>query len=161
MRIFTPESLSLMQRQNQDTIDHLVTGLGAQAHFVAYAPPAFIGFRNGAYLQLSLNSPVDAGPGSSQYKLAALAFDGHVSHLIRPLLEYFPAEVNFDGVDFSSVVQMADGTKTFAVEFFLPLRVMRCYSSYDCTGQQLLDSGSTLINGERVSLDLQIAEGTN
>jgi len=159
MRIFTPESLALLQRQNQDTIDHLVKGLDAQAHFVPYAPPGFIGFRNGAYLQLSFNSPVDAAPGSSRYKLAALAFDEHISHLIRPLLDYFPAEVNFDGVDFSSVVQLADGTKTVAVEFLLPFRMMRCYASYDCTGQQLLDSSATLIDGERVYLDLQLAEG--
>jgi hypothetical protein len=29
-----------------------------------------------------------------------------------------------------------------------------------CTGQQLIDAGTVLINGERVGLDLQIAEGS-
>jgi hypothetical protein len=38
-------------------------------------------------------------------------------------------------------------------------QVFRCFEKYDCTGQQLLDASSVLINGERVSLDLQIAEG--
>jgi hypothetical protein len=47
-----------------------------------------------------------------------------------------------------------------AVEFFFPLAVLRCYESYDCTGQQLIDAGTVLINGERVSLDLQMAEGS-
>ena len=51
MRIFTPETLALLQRQNQDAIDRLVKGLDDQAHFFAYAAPAFIGFRQGAYLQ--------------------------------------------------------------------------------------------------------------
>ena len=37
--------------------------------------------------------------------------------------------------------------------------MMRCFASYDCTGQQLLDSGTVVINGERSALDLQIAEG--
>jgi hypothetical protein len=46
-----------------------------------------------------------------------------------------------------------------AVEFFFPVEALRCYETYDCTGQQLLDQGAVLINGERVSLDLQIAEG--
>ena len=46
-----------------------------------------------------------------------------------------------------------------AVEFFFPLLSLRCYEKYDCTGQQLLDAGTVLINGERVALDLQIAEG--
>lgn len=36
--------------------------------------------------------------------------------------------------------------------------MLRNYQQFDVTGQQLLDSGFVLINGERVSLDLQIAE---
>jgi hypothetical protein len=53
---------------------------------------------------------------------------------------------------------MLTGQGTEAVEFFFPVDALRCYEAYDCTGQQLIDQGSVLINGERVSLDLQIAE---
>ena len=161
MRILTPESLAGLQRQNQDAIDRLVKGLDSQAHFVAYAGPSFIGFRQGAYLQLSFRTSLEAPSGSSRYKLAALAFDEHVSHLIRPMLDYFPPEVDFDGVDFSSTVHLSDGSQAEAVEFFFPFRMMRCFATYDCTGQQLLDSGTVVINGERSALDLQIAEGKN
>ena len=161
MRIITPESLALLQRQNQDAIDRLVKGLDSQAHFFAYAAPTFIGFRQGAYLQLSFRTSLEAPPGSSRYKLAALAFDEHVSHLIRPMLDFFPPEVDFDGVDFSSTIHLSDGSQPMAVEFFFPFRMMRCFASYDCTGQQLLDSGTVVINGERSALDLQIAEGKN
>ncbi len=161
MRIFTPESLALLQRQNQDAIDRMVKALDAQAHFIAYVPPVFIGFRQSAYLQLSFQTSLDAVPASSRYKLAALAFDEHVSHLIRPTLNFFPQDVGFDGVDFSSTVRLSDGSETEAVEFFFPFRMMRCFASYDCTGQQLLDSGTVVINGERSALDLQIAEGKN
>jgi hypothetical protein len=38
------------------------------------------------------------------------------------------------------------------------MAAMRCYEQYDCTGQQLLNSGIVLINGERVGLELQVAE---
>ena len=161
MRILTPESLALLQRQNQDAIDRLVKGLDSQVHFFAYAAPTFIGFRQGAYLQLSFRTSLEAPSGSSRYKLAALAFDEHVSHLIRPLLDYFPPEVDFDGVDFSSTIRLSDGSQAESVEFFFPYRMMRCFASYDCTGQQLLDSGTVVINGERSALDLQIAEGKN
>ena len=41
MRIVTPESLAILQRQNQDAIDRMVKVLDAQAHFFAYAPPSF------------------------------------------------------------------------------------------------------------------------
>ncbi len=92
-RIITPESLAGLQRQNQDSIDRMVKALDAQAHFLPYAPPSFIGFRQGTYLQLSTSTSLEAGPASSRYKLAALAFDEHISHLIRPLLDYFPPDV--------------------------------------------------------------------
>ena len=161
LRIITPEVLAGLQRQNQDAVDQMAKALDPQAHFLAYAAPSFIGFRQGAYLQLSFRTPLDAAPSTSRYKLAALAFDDHVVHLIRPLLNYFPQEVAFDGVDFSTTVHLPDNSSVASVEFFLPLRMMRCFAAYDCTGQQLLDSGTVVINGERAALDLQIAEGKN
>ena len=161
MRIFTPESLAKLQLQNGDDIARITKNLDAQAHFFAYAPPTFIGFRQGAYLQLSFSTALNAPTGSSRYKLAALAFDEHVSHLIRPVLNYFPSDPDFDGIDFSSIIHLSDGASTVAVEYFFPFRMMRCFASYDCTGQQLLDSGTILINGERSALDLQVAEGKN
>ena len=81
--------------------------------------------------------------------------------LTAAVLNYFPQDADFDGIVFSSMIHVADGSSPEAVEFFLPFRVMRCFASYDCTGQQLLDSGTIVINGERAALDLQIAEGKN
>jgi hypothetical protein len=162
MRILTPDALAKLQTRYQDTIDRMMKSLDKEAHFVPYAPPSFIGFRQGAYLQLSINTPLDALTGSSRYKLAALAFDDQVSHLIRPLLEFFPGDVDFDGIDFSSVIHVKGGdAQTQSVEFFFPVRVMRCFAGYDCTGQQLIDAGTVLINGERSELNLQVAEGKN
>jgi hypothetical protein len=150
--------LAVLQGQNQDAIDQLVKGLDSQAHFYSYLSPSFIAFRQGAYLQLSVRTQLETGP-ASRYKLAALAFDEHISHLIRPLLNYFPPEVGFDGVDFSATVGASGSSTAQAVEFFLSYRMMRCFAAYDCTGQQLLDSGTVVIDGERAALDLQVAEG--
>ena len=161
MRIYTQEDLAKLQRQNDDAIGRMTKGLDKEAHFLAYAPPSFIGFRQGAYLQLSIATQLNAAVGTSRYKLAALAFDDHVSHLVRPLLNYFPGDPGFDGINFTSMIHVADGTSPLAVEFFFPFRTMRCFASYDCTGQQLIDSGTVVINGERSALDLQVAEGKN
>jgi hypothetical protein len=161
VRIITPDTLSLLQRENQETLDRLVNGLDSQAHFLSYSAPSFIAFRQGAYLQLSLAAPLQAASGTSRYKLAALAFDEHISHLIRPILDYFPSETKFDGIAFSTIIRLSDGSSGEAVEFFLRDRMMRCFAAYECTGQQLLDSGMVLINGERSALDLQVAEGKN
>ena len=161
LRIYTQEDLAKLQRQNQDAIERMTKGLDREAHFLAYAPPSFIGFRQGAYLQLSITTQLNAAAGTSRYKLAALAFDDHISHLVRPVLNYFPGDQGFDGINFTSMVHVADGSSPLAVEFFFPFRIMRCFASYDCTGQQLIDSGTVVINGERSALDLQVAEGKN
>jgi hypothetical protein len=161
MRIFTPEALAKLQRQNDDAVTRMTKAVNQQAHFLPYAAPTFIGFRQGAYLQLSITTNLSAPAGTSRYKLAALAFDEHISHLVRPVLNYFSQDADFDGIVFSSMIHIADGSSPEAVEFFFPFRVMRCFASYDCTGQQLLDAGTIVINGERAALDLQIAEGKN
>jgi hypothetical protein len=162
VRDTSPQALSALQASNQQVVDQIAKELDPQVHFVAYAPPKFVAFRQGIYLELSLNSTLPASAAGSRYKLAAMAFDDHVAHLIRPLLTYFKDEQKFDGLGFSTTVHLAGkaaaGTSQ-AVEFYFPLSSLRCYEKYDCTGQQLLDAGTVLINGERVALDLQIAEG--
>ena len=45
-----------------------------------------------------------------------------------------------------------------AVEFIFPLKLLSAYADFDATGQQLIEASFILINGERVSLDLQVAE---
>lgn len=163
VRDSSPEALKKLQNSYQASLDRMVQDLDAQAHFVRYAPPAFIPFHNGLYLQLSVTSTLPESAAGSQYKLAALAFDQHIAHLIRPVLAYFKEERgDFDGVDFSASVRLGTGQtsdgSSVAVELILPQNMLRAYERFDCTGQQLIDSGFVLINGERVGLNLQIAE---
>ena len=153
----------------QESADKVLKELEAQAEFVSYAPPTVVAFRKGAYLEFSLNSKLPANATGSRYKLAALAFDDHVAHLIRPIMAHFQGnEVEIDGISFSTNLHAssvaAAGAKAGvsgaieAVEFFLPMESLRCYENFDCTGQQLINAGTVLINGERISLDLQTAE---
>ena len=52
----------------------------------------------------------------------------------------------FDGVDFSSVIHVKNSDdKTESVKFFFPIRMMRCFVSYDCTGQQLINAGTCVM----------------
>jgi hypothetical protein len=161
-RDISPDAVKNRQKSYQPDLDRMVQVLNSQAHFVSDAPPAFMPFHNGLYLQLSLTTTLPNAADGSQYRLAALAFDRHVAHLIRPVLEYFRARDDFDGIDFSTSVRLAgnaspDATPV-AVEFIFPLGLLRSYAQFDCTGQQLIDASFVRINGERVSLNLQIAE---
>ena len=159
------QALATLQSGLKPILDSMVKELDPQAHFVSYAAPNFIAFRGGAYLELSLNTTLPEPPTASRYRLAALAFDDDVAHLLRPVLGYFKEDTQFDGIGFSANLHLAGkgaaGQSSQAVEFFFPFSALRCYERYDCTGQQLIDAGAVLINGERVSLDLQIAEGAS
>jgi DNA-binding NarL/FixJ family response regulator len=164
----SPEALASLQAANKQMLETMVKELDAQAHFVPYAAPNFIVFRQNIFLELSLTTSLNDAAAGSRYRLAAMAFDDHIAHLVRPVLGYFKPdpkqEFKFDGIGFSTTVHVSGKDKNAsgseAIEFFFPLSALRCYESYDCTGQQLIDAGLVLINGERVSLDLQIAEGS-
>jgi hypothetical protein len=161
-RDFSAEALQQAQASFQSLLDRMVRELDAQAHFVTYAPPTLIAFRNQSYLELSISTTLAPSDSGSQYRIAALAFDRHVSHLIRPTLAFFEDSPQFDGIVFSSTVRVpvsgSEAAVSESVEFFFPMSELRRYEKYDTTGQQLINAGFVLINGERVGLELQSAE---
>ena len=154
-------TLEKLQERNRADLDRMIRELDSQAHFVTYAAPAFIEFHHGHYLQLSVITTLREQTAGSQYQLAAWSFDRHIAHLIRPVLSYLKNARDFDGIDFSATIRIgkdADSASNLAVEYIFPLNALLSYESYDCTGQQLIDGSFVLINGERVSLNLQAAE---
>jgi len=152
----SPARMERLQTAYEDVVGKLTADLSEQAHFVPYAPPAFIAFRDGAYLQINMNTQLEQAAGPSQYRTAALAFDTHISHVLRPVSKYFHDHPKFEGVDFSTTVHQ--GETALSVEFVVPFLALACYEKYDCTGQELINRSVVLINGERVTLDLQRAE---
>ncbi len=162
---YTAKPSTNLDAEFHDIITTMLKELDSRAHFVPYAPPSFIAFRGGHYLQIAITTTLESGDAGSQYKLAALAFDRHVARLVRPVLAYFKNSADFSGIDFSTTVRLAGGTAEngggTAVEFIFPLSTLRRYEQFDLTGQQLIDASIVLINGERVGLDLQSAEAAH
>jgi hypothetical protein len=154
----SPARLQKLQTTYDATLQRLVPELKQQARFVDYAPPSFIAFHNGAYLQLSMNTDLEQPAGSSQYRITAMAFESHISHVMRPVTKYFHDNPQFDGVDFTTTVHQSVQPNSMSVEFVVPFSALTCYEKYDCTGQELINRSIILINGERVTLDLQRAE---
>ena len=158
VRIVLPQTLTDLKLSYASKIGSLQQRLNDEAHYVKYAPPDFIGFHQAIFLEFSVDTNLDAAVSGSRYKLAALAFDDHISHLIRPTLAYFQNSTDFDGFVFATTLRQPGKSNSEAVEFFFPFSAIKCYAQYDCSGQQLIDSGFVMINGERVTLSLQIAE---
>jgi hypothetical protein len=157
-RLITPKVLEDLKAEYSEQISRMERDLADQIHFAGYVPTQFVAFHEGAYLQLSMLHNADVPAGASRYKLAAFAFDDHIAHLVRPVAAHFQDTTNFDGVVFSLIVKPKGDAQSVAVEFYLPLAAMRNFTRYDVSGQELLDSGLVLINGERATLNLQIAE---
>jgi hypothetical protein len=149
---------AIKQRQAvlQPQVNRMVQELESQAHFDPLAKPALFDFRGASYLRIPVVTTLTAADAGSQYHLAALAFDRHISHLIRPVLPYVKGALGFEGVDFRTTVSA--GSTADTVEFLFPITELQRYENYDITGQQLINAGFVLINGERVGLDLQSAE---
>jgi hypothetical protein len=154
----SPLQMEKLQTAYEANIQKLTQDLKTQAHFVDYAPPAFIAFHNGAYLQLSMKTELEQAAGASQYRIAALAFDTHISHILRATSKYFPDSPKFAGIDFSTTAIQPGTSTNESVEFVVPFAALTCYEKYDCTGQELINRSIVLINGERVTLDLEKAE---
>ncbi|MGC2744080.1 MAG: hypothetical protein WA672_12880 [Candidatus Angelobacter sp.] len=150
--------LEKLQSTYDGTLQRLVPELKPLAHFVDYAPPAFIAFHDGAYLQLSMNTDLEQPAGPSQYRIAAMAFENHISHVLRPVSKYFHDSPQFDGIDFTTTVHQSVQPSSMSIEFVVPFSALACYEKYDCTGQELINRSIVLVNGERVALDLQRAE---
>lgn len=157
-RDVSPVELQKLQAAYDATVQRLASELKPQAHFVDYAPPAFIAFHNGAYLQLSMSTDLEQPAGASQYRIAAMAFDTHIAHILRAASKYFHDNPQFDGIDFSTTVHQPGQSGGESLEFVVPFPALVCYEKYDCTGQELINRSIILINGERVALDLQRAE---
>lgn len=156
------QALKALDASHQAGVEKMLKEQDAQAHFVAYAPPTFVAFRDGAYLQLSVTTTLAEDSSASQYRLAALAFDRHIAHLIRPIFAYFRDCPDFSGIDFSTSIRTGGGSGdggSVAVEYIFTLADIRRYQNFDLTGQDLIRGGYILVNGERISLDLQEAEG--
>src|SRR5215472_3934281 len=85
----SPEALASLQAANKQALETMVKELDPRVHFVSYAAPSFVAFRQNIYLELSLNTTLSEAAAGSRYRLAAMAFDDHIAPLIRPVLGYF------------------------------------------------------------------------
>ena len=156
-----------LQTKYQAQLDALGKEGAAKFRFVDYAPPSFVVFRNRIYLQITLRNPrsFDANAGSI-YKRAAQSFDLFLAGQLKALLEKIPAGAAVEGLDITVLNQFSgkpagastSGASSEAIEFALPLKVLRQFVDADITNQQMLDESIVLVNGVRIALNLQQVE---
>jgi len=157
----SPADAERLQTQFQPQLDELANLGKTRFHFIDYAPPSFVVFRNEVVLQLSLRNTARFAPDAgSIYKRAAQSFDLFLAPQLKDILDKIPADAAFTGFDITVVNQIGSDphAASEAVEFVCPREALGKFVDDDITNQQLIDQSVVLVNGVRISLNLQLVE---
>jgi len=130
-------------------------------HFVDYAPPTFMVFRDQIALQMTLRNSLQFSPTKgSIYKRAAQSFDLFLAPQMKDLSDRISPDVEFQFLDFSVLNKLSPGPKgtSEAIEFICPRAAVKQFVNAEITNQHLLDQSIILVNGVRIALNLQLVE---
>ncbi len=156
-----PADADRLNEKYQAQLDSLAKLGGAKFHFVDYAPPTFIVFRDQIALQMTLRNSLQFGPAKgSIYKRAAQSFDLFLAPQMKDLSDRISLDVEFQFLDFSVINKLSPGPKgtSEAIEFICPRAAVKQFVNAEITNQQLLDQSIVLVNGVRIALNLQLVE---
>jgi hypothetical protein len=156
------EDLRKLQMKNQTQLDSLAAEGAARLHFVDYAPPGLARFRDQVYMQVTLRNPEKFNKETTSiYKRAAQSFDLFLAPELKGIFNKLPRIAGVSGVGFSIMNDLSSTSaagSSEAVEFFFPLVALERFAHAEITNQDLINQGVILINGVRISLDLQRVE---
>lgn len=147
--------------RDQSQLDALGKEGVASFHFVDYAPPSFVVFRNQFFLQLSLRNPQSFDrDATSIYKRAARSFDLFLGPQLKPILDKIPDSAEIGGLDITIVndLTLTAAHSSEALEFICPLKALRQFVAAEITNQELINQSVVLVNGVRIALNLQQVE---
>src|ERR1700686_271730 len=159
-----PSALADAERLNekyQAQLAALAKEGATKFHFVDYAPPTFMVFRDQIALQMTLRNSLQFGPAKgSIYKRAAQSFDLFLAPQMKDLSDRISPDLEFQLFDFSVLNKLSPGPKgtSEAIEFICPRAAVKQFVNAEITNQQLLDQSIILVNGVRIALNLQLVE---
>ena len=157
------EGRSELQSRYQSELAALDREGRAHFHFVDYAPPDFVTFRNQTYLQMTMRNPtVFDRDTTSIYRRAAQTFDLFLAPSLKSLVAKAPSGPQIAGLDITVLVEAKSQSGTSpsseAFEFICPAQPTRRFAEADITNQELINESVILVNGVRIALELQRVE---
>ncbi len=152
------DEIEALQNRLQPEIDALAKEGLSRYHFVEYAPPSLVVFRDRIHLQVTLRNPNPFDKNTTSiYRRAEQSFDLFLAPLLKSLLEGAPADGAIAGLDITVLNQFGPDAKDSpeALEFIFPLQPLREFTDAGITNQDLINQSIVLVNGVRIALDLQ------
>src|SRR6266704_682395 len=156
-----PADADRLNEKYQTQLASMAKEGAAKFHFLDYAPPTFMIFRDQIALQMTLRNTIQFGPAKgSIYKRAAQSFDLFLAPQLRDLSDRISSDLEFQLFDFSVLNKLSPGAKgtSEAIEFVCPRAALKQFVNAEITNQQLLDKSVVLVNGVRIALNLQLVE---
>ncbi len=150
-----------VETKYKSQLDALTAAGLANYHFVQYAPPSFVVFRNQIVLQLTLRNPNTFDKeATSIYKRAARSFDLFLAPQLKSILERIPDDAELSGLDITIINDLTapTGRSSEALEFVCPVKALRKFVNADITNQELINQSVIMVNGVRINLNLQQVE---
>jgi hypothetical protein len=157
----TPAAADRLNGKYESQLAALAKEGAAKFHFVDYAPPTFVVFRDQMALEMTLRNSIQFGPAKvSIYKRAAQSFDLFLAPQLKDLSDRISPDIEFQLYDFSVLNKLSPGAKgtSEAIEFICPRTLVKQFVNAEITNQQLLDQSIILLNGVRIALNLQLVE---
>lgn len=158
--LFTAADVDGLQEKYQSALGEFGKQAGVVMSQSSTTSPDLALFRNALYLQLTVRNPeVFDKDKTSLYKRAALSFDTFLAPHLGDLLAKAPAIPKVSGLNITVLVRVsASASASEAVEFICPLAALRSFAAYEITNQDLIDQSVVVVNGVRISLNLQRIE---
>jgi len=157
----TPADANRLGEKYQSQLAILAKEGKTKFHFVDYALPTFVIFREQIALQMTLRNSIQFGTmKGSIYKRAAQSFDLFLAPQLKDLADKISPDLEFQLFDFSVLNKLSPGAKgtSEAIEFICPRTALKQFVNAEITNQQLLDQSFILVNGVRIALNLQLVE---
>ncbi len=153
--------VAALQGSLQAQLDTLVKEGRERYHFVDFAPPSLVVFKDRIYLQMSLRNPKPFDRNTTSiYRRAAQSFDLFLAPLLESLLDRAPVAEGIAGFDITILNEFAAEARDSpeALELILPLEPLRRFTAAEITNQDLVNQSIVLVNGVRIALSLQQVE---
>lgn len=122
-------------------------------------------FKDNNYVEVKINYLVTYNSLKvSMYDAASMTFDEIVKKLAKKISTDFKAQENIAGFIFNvtyttkDFLEKSDMAKLVRNEFVLPKAACGQYAALDITNQDLINQSIVLVDGERISLNLQISK---
>ncbi len=152
--------MDALEAQYQAGLEGLGKFAVASLHGVEYDAPSLALFRDSLYLQLTVRNPEPFDKEkTSLYKRAALSFDTFLAPHLKDLVTKIPDIPGLAGLNFTVLTQFSGGAPSAeAVEFLCPFAALRQFVAYEISNQDLINQSLVIVNGVRISLNLQHVE---